>query len=55
MSIDPVCRMQVDENQAAAKSDYHGKQYYFCCEVCREKFERDPERYVKAMESSGQT
>jgi YHS domain-containing protein len=46
MAVDPVCKMTVDENKAAGKSDYHGKTYYFCAIVCKTKFDRDPAAYV---------
>jgi Cu+-exporting ATPase len=45
--IDPVCQMQVDPAQAADRSVYNGRTYYFCCTGCRVKFEADPERYLK--------
>jgi len=48
MVTDPVCRMQIDENKAAGKSDYHGKTYYFCAPICKKKFDADPEQYVKS-------
>ena len=44
---DPVCKMEVDPETAAAEAEYHGKQYYFCCPGCKATFERDPERYLK--------
>jgi YHS domain-containing protein len=47
MAIDPVCKMQVDEKTAAAKSDYKGKTYYFCAQICKERFEQNPQQYVK--------
>lgn len=50
MAIDPICRMQVEEDQAAATAEHDGKQYYFCSQGCKEKFEQDPERYIKALE-----
>ena len=27
--------------------EYEGKTYYFCCAGCKEKFEKDPEKYAK--------
>ena len=45
---DPVCNMMVDEKTPAAKSEYQGKVYYFCCTACKEKFDKEPEKYVKA-------
>jgi YHS domain-containing protein len=47
LAIDPVCKMQVDENKAAAKSEYNGKTYYFCAAVCKTKFDQNPGQYVK--------
>ena len=46
MTRDPVCGMEVDEKKAPAKATYEGKQYAFCGEGCKEKFEQDPERYL---------
>ena len=46
MAIDPVCKMQVDENKAAGKSDYKGKTYYFCAPGCKVKFDKNPEQYA---------
>ena len=43
---DPVCGMQVDERQAAGKSEYQGQTYFFCSPVCKAKFEENPERYA---------
>jgi Cu+-exporting ATPase len=46
MRKDPVCGMQVDEAKAAATADYQGQTYYFCAASCKEKFQRDPQRYA---------
>jgi Cu+-exporting ATPase len=46
MAIDPVCRMSVEPAKAAAQSRYQGQTYYFCAVACKQKFDRDPERYV---------
>ena len=48
MAIDPVCKMHVDEQKAAGKSDYNGKTYYFCAKVCKAKFDANPSQYVKS-------
>ena len=47
MVVDPVCKMTIDENKAAAKSDYNGKTYYFCAQICKTKFDKEPEKYTK--------
>jgi YHS domain-containing protein len=46
MVIDPVCKMQIDENKAAAISKYEGQKYYFCAQSCRKAFDSNPERYT---------
>ncbi len=46
MAIDPVCKMQVDEKNAPATSEYNGKTYYFCAVGCKKAFDKDPERYL---------
>jgi YHS domain-containing protein len=46
MAQDPVCGMNVDESEARFKSDYAGKQYYFCSQDCKETFESKPEQYA---------
>ncbi len=46
MAKDPVCGMEVKENEAAAVSEYKGKKYYFCNPGCKEKFTKDPEKYL---------
>lgn len=47
MAIDPVCKMQVDENKNAGTSEYEGKTYYFCAPGCKRKFDANPKAYVK--------
>jgi Cu+-exporting ATPase len=38
--------MNVDESKAAAISAYRGKTYYFCSKNCKERFDKEPEKYV---------
>jgi len=47
-AIDPVCGMTVDKEKAAATYQYHGKTYYFCSLMCKQKFEQDPETALAA-------
>ncbi len=49
--IDPVCKMEIDDNKAAAKSEYQGKTFHFCSRGCKASFDRGPEKYVKASAS----
>ena len=46
MAKDPVCDMMVDENNAAGKSEYQGKTFYFCSVICKKKFDRAPQEYA---------
>lgn len=52
MAKDPVCGMEVDEDEAAATFEHMGKTFYFCAEGCKKEFEQDPRKYVK-MEKKG--
>ena len=49
MQIDPVCGMDVAEDQAAATSEYQGRTYYFCSEECKVTFDEDPEIYLSDL------
>jgi len=44
--VDPVCKMTIEDKEAAATSIYRGTTYYFCSKSCQEKFERDPEAFI---------
>jgi YHS domain-containing protein len=46
MAKDPVCNMTVDEKKAAATSVYKGVIYYFCAKSCKEKFDKEPEKFI---------
>ncbi|MCL5023156.1 MAG: HAD-IC family P-type ATPase, partial [Nitrospirae bacterium] len=43
---DPVCKMTIEDSEAAATSSYKGRTYYFCSKPCKEDFDRDPEAYL---------
>ena len=53
VEIDPVCGMKVDPARAAATVDHAGHRYLFCSRGCAEKFQREPEHYLKAAGGSG--
>jgi Cu+-exporting ATPase len=44
--LDPVCGMQVDDQKAAATSQYQGTTYYFCSSECKRKFDQQPQQYT---------
>ncbi len=44
--IDPVCKMTIDSEKAAATSQYQGQTIYFCNPGCKAKFDQAPEKYL---------
>src|SRR5436190_13921370 len=46
--IDPVCKMRVLPETAAARYEYEGKTYYFCAVRCMERFKADPGAFLIA-------
>jgi YHS domain-containing protein len=44
--IDPVCGMQLDDQQTAITSQYMNRTYYFCSLGCKQQFDNDPQRYA---------
>lgn len=47
MAIDPVCKMEVDEEQAAGHTEYDGQNYLFCSKACEQKFEAHPTEFLE--------
>lgn len=47
MAKDPVCGMEVSPDKAAARSEYAGQTYLFCCQECARKFNQSPSQYAK--------
>jgi membrane fusion protein, copper/silver efflux system len=44
---DLVCGMNVDpQSPHTLKTQYKGETYYFCSEVCKKRFEANPDKYV---------
>ena len=48
MAKDPVCGMEVEPVEAAAKSAYQGEEVYFCSVKCKERFEASPVSFMVA-------
>ena len=44
--IDPVCGMTVNPATASHKVGHNGKDFYFCCRSCAEKFSAGPAQYL---------
>ena len=49
--VDPVCKMQVRPETAAAQHEHNGETYYFCAVGCRDRFAADPEKYLGTQKS----
>ena len=47
-AIDPVCGMSVDTSSAEYQSVQDGQTYYFCAKGCKERFDKDPNRYLES-------
>ena len=46
MVKDPVCGMEVRQEDAFGRAEYEGKTYHFCSESCLKAFQADPAKYV---------
>ena len=40
--VDPVCKMMIDSEKAAATSEHKGQTIYFCAKGCKAKFDEGP-------------
>src|SRR4051794_17254863 len=47
LAKDPVCGMNVDPAKAKATAEHSGQKYYFCCTACAQKFQSNPEEYLR--------
>lgn len=43
---DPVCGMRLQPADALHASQHEGTSYRFCSEACKQKFEREPARFL---------
>ena len=50
MVKDPVCRMVLDESKAAFSTEYKGERNYFCGAGCKERFEKEPEKFLSGKQ-----
>lgn len=39
--------MEVDAGETQHTSQHKGKKYFFCSEECKQKFDKDPEKYAQ--------
>jgi YHS domain-containing protein len=47
MTTDPVCGIEVDEEQSEFKMMFAGRKYAFCSDDCRKEFADRPEEFVE--------
>lgn len=52
---DPVCGMDIEEQDAAGTSEYRGTLHYFCSSSCIEKFKANPKQYVEPQQTAALT
>lgn len=45
-AVDPVCGMTVKKASAKAAFDYKGQTYYFCSVGCKDRFAKEPDKYL---------
>ena len=55
MTTDPVCKMKVDTQEAAATAQHNGRTYYFCSYICHKAFIAEPGKYVDGAAPAGRS
>ena len=45
--IDPVCRMDLSGKEGKIGYDFEDVTYYFCSELCKDHFAKEPKRYAR--------
>jgi Cu+-exporting ATPase len=53
--VDPVCKMFVTPESAAASFNHNETTYYFCAPGCKSRFASDPDKYLSEPESQAET
>jgi xanthine dehydrogenase accessory factor len=53
--INPVCGVPVDVSSPKHIIEYKNEKVYFCCDGCKVKFEAEPDKYITAVGTAGQT
>jgi len=46
MAKDPVCGMEIEKDIAKGSVEHMGKTFFFCSEECKNKFEKEPMKYM---------
>lgn len=48
LATDPVCGMTINVARATGRREVGENVFWFCSEICLERFDREPERYTSA-------
>ncbi len=43
---DPLCDRLISPTPTTLHSEYQGRIYWFCCDLCKQLFDREPQKYV---------
>jgi YHS domain-containing protein len=46
--------MEIRKSEAMGTSTYKRKKYYFCAQGCQALFDRDPEKYIAALDKKSE-
>ncbi len=44
--VDPVCLMEIEEEDSVGTAEYEGVTYHFCADVCLERFKENPAQFL---------
>ena len=53
--LDPVCGMNVNPSETRYRSEFAGRDYYFCCSGCKQQFAETPGAFVQGRLESAET
>ena len=46
--LNPLCKLPIQKSTAKHTIPFKGVDYYFCCDGCKDSFEKEPEKYSKS-------
>ena len=49
--VDPVCNMDLSALHGKCAYEFEDEVYYFCSELCKDKFAAEPAKYAKKGKS----
>jgi YHS domain-containing protein len=49
--IDPVCQMDLSGKAGKIGYDFEDVTYYFCSELCKDRFAKEPKKYAPPKKS----